>query len=65
MFLPPLFLEVGSICLEDPKGELMELEYIGEIGDEKVECEKMILLSCLKISGFIVLCMHGSTPNKL
>lgn len=43
----------------------MELECVGEVGDEKEKREKMILLSCLKFSGLIVvLCMHGSTPNK-
>lgn len=62
---PPCSLEVGGICLEDPKGEPVELECIGEVGDEKEKREKMILLSCLKFSGLIVvLCMHGSTPNN-
>lgn len=41
----------------------MEPECIGEIDEEKEECEKMILLSWLKLSGLTVeLCMQ--TPNK-
>lgn len=43
----------------------MELEYIGKVGDEKEEFEKMTLLSFLNISELIVLCMNGSTPKKL